>query len=224
MISNARSWAGGTEEPIFSTARSATSIRAARPRSAVLTSSCSSLEPRNMSYPIRITIRPAPGPACAIGGEPTSADIASLGLCAPIPPAIAAAPGSRSGSDRPGHLRRPFRDRLLAGVPHPLECLGGGTTRARAAYTIGWSTLADGKCFPIQCRAVENSAEFAEQVFAEQVEALQAATRVLAGVALRSLDVLDGVITLPQFRLLAVLAGLGTARSARGARALRLGA
>jgi DNA-binding MarR family transcriptional regulator len=60
--------------------------------------------------------------------------------------------------------------------------------------------------------------------FAEQVEALQAATRVLAGVALRSLDVLDGVITLPQFRMLAVLAELGRARSARVASALGLDA
>ena len=60
--------------------------------------------------------------------------------------------------------------------------------------------------------------------FAEQVEALQAATRVLAGVALRSLDVLDGVITLPQFRMLAVLAELGRARSSRVARALALDA
>jgi DNA-binding MarR family transcriptional regulator len=60
--------------------------------------------------------------------------------------------------------------------------------------------------------------------FAEQLEALQAATRVLAGVALRSLDVLDGVITLPQFRMLAVLAELGRARSARVARALGLDA
>ncbi len=60
--------------------------------------------------------------------------------------------------------------------------------------------------------------------FAGQVEALQAATRVLAGVALRSLDVLDGVITLPQFRMLAVLAALGRARSARVARALGLDA
>ena len=60
--------------------------------------------------------------------------------------------------------------------------------------------------------------------FAEQVEALQAATRVLAGVALRSLDVLGGVISLPQFRMLAVLAELGRARSARVARALGLDA
>ena len=60
--------------------------------------------------------------------------------------------------------------------------------------------------------------------FAEQVEALQAATRVLVGVALRSLGVLDGVITLPQFRMLAVLAELGRARSARVARALGLDA
>lgn len=34
---------------------------------------------------------------------------------------------------------------------------------------------------------------------------LQAATRVLAGVALRSLDILKDAVTLPQFRLLAVL-------------------
>ena len=40
-------------------------------------------------------------------------------------------------------------------------------------------------------------------------EVLQAATRVLAGVALRSLDALDSAVTLPQFRLLAVLADLG---------------
>ena len=68
--------------------------------------------------------------------------------------------------------------------------------------------------------------DFAEagRDFAEQVEALQAATRVLAGVALRSLDILDGVTTLPQFRMLAVLAVLGRARSARVARALALDA
>ena len=56
------------------------------------------------------------------------------------------------------------------------------------------------------------------------MEALQAATRVLAGVALRSLDVLDGAITLPQFRMLAVLAELGRTRSSRVARALGLDA
>jgi DNA-binding MarR family transcriptional regulator len=54
------------------------------------------------------------------------------------------------------------------------------------------------------------------------VEVLQAATRVLAGVALRSLDVLDGIVSLPQFRVLAVLADLGPARSATVARALGL--
>jgi DNA-binding MarR family transcriptional regulator len=60
--------------------------------------------------------------------------------------------------------------------------------------------------------------------FADQVAALQAATRVLTGVALRSLDVLDGVITLPQYRMLAVLAELGRTRSSRVARALGLDA
>jgi DNA-binding MarR family transcriptional regulator len=57
---------------------------------------------------------------------------------------------------------------------------------------------------------------------AAMVETLQAATRVLAGVALRSLDVLDGSVSLPQFRVLAVLADLGRARSGRVARALGL--
>jgi DNA-binding MarR family transcriptional regulator len=54
-------------------------------------------------------------------------------------------------------------------------------------------------------------------------EVLQAATRMLAGVALRSLDVLDAAVTLPQFRLLAVLADLGPVPSGQAARALGLG-
>ena len=58
----------------------------------------------------------------------------------------------------------------------------------------------------------------------EQVTVLQEATRVLSGVALRSLEVLEGSVTLPQFRLLAVLADLGRVRSAQAARALGLDA
>jgi DNA-binding MarR family transcriptional regulator len=54
------------------------------------------------------------------------------------------------------------------------------------------------------------------------IETLQAATRVLTGVALRSVDVLDGAVTLPQLRMLAVLAELGRARSVQVARALGL--
>ncbi|HTT52828.1 MAG TPA: MarR family winged helix-turn-helix transcriptional regulator [Streptosporangiaceae bacterium] len=54
------------------------------------------------------------------------------------------------------------------------------------------------------------------------IETLQAATRVLAGVALHSVDVLDGAVTLPQFRMLAVLGELGPARSVQVARALGL--
>jgi DNA-binding MarR family transcriptional regulator len=53
-------------------------------------------------------------------------------------------------------------------------------------------------------------------------EVLQAATRMLAGVALRSTDALDAGVTLPQFRLLAVLADLGPAPSGQAARALGL--
>lgn len=55
---------------------------------------------------------------------------------------------------------------------------------------------------------------------AEELEVLQVATRVLTGVALRSLDVLDGMVTLPQFRMLAALADLGQVRSVQVARAL----
>jgi DNA-binding MarR family transcriptional regulator len=66
--------------------------------------------------------------------------------------------------------------------------------------------------------AAQGRAELAPDV----LQTLQAATRVLAGVALRSLDVLDGAVTLPQFRMLAVLADLGRARSVQVARALGL--
>jgi len=69
-------------------------------------------------------------------------------------------------------------------------------------------------------RAVRAEPELAP----ETVETLQAATRVLAGVALRSVDVLDRAVTLPQFRMLAVLADLGRARSVQVARALGLDA
>jgi len=60
------------------------------------------------------------------------------------------------------------------------------------------------------------------ELAAEAAGVLQAATRMLAGVALRSLDVLDAVVTLPQFRLLAVLADLGQVPSGQAARALGL--
>ncbi|HEY3903920.1 MAG TPA: MarR family transcriptional regulator [Streptosporangiaceae bacterium] len=56
----------------------------------------------------------------------------------------------------------------------------------------------------------------------ELVEVLQAVTRVLVGVALRSIDVPGEAVSLPQFRLLAVLADLGPTRSGRVARALDL--
>jgi DNA-binding MarR family transcriptional regulator len=56
----------------------------------------------------------------------------------------------------------------------------------------------------------------------ETAEVLQAAMRVLAGVALRSLDVLDSAVTLPQFRLLTVLAHLGPVPSGQAARTLGL--
>jgi DNA-binding MarR family transcriptional regulator len=53
-------------------------------------------------------------------------------------------------------------------------------------------------------------------------DVLQAATRMLAGVALRSVDVLAAAVTLPQFRLLAVIGDLEPVPSGQAARALGL--
>lgn len=53
-------------------------------------------------------------------------------------------------------------------------------------------------------------------------QVLQAATRMLVGVALRSVEVLDAAVSLPQFRLLAVLADLGPVASGKAARTLGL--
>ncbi len=50
-------------------------------------------------------------------------------------------------------------------------------------------------------RAVQSGTELAP----ETLETLQAATRVLAGVALRGLDARGGTVTLPQFRTLSEL-------------------
>ena len=69
---------------------------------------------------------------------------------------------------------------------------------------------------------LSNPQRAAAELAPQMAEVLQAATRVLAGVALRSLEVLDGAVTLPQFRMLAVLADLGRARSVQVARALGL--
>src|SRR5882757_8529614 len=119
-------------------------------------------------------------------------------ITAVLPAQLIAAPRSRESPRRRHYPHARGLHHRLAGLV---------TSRRRM--------LADGKCFSLQCCVVE---------FAEQVDALQAATRVLAEVALRSLDALDGAITLPQFRMLAVLAELGRMRSAGVARALALDA
>ena len=76
----------------------------------------------------------------------------------------------------------------------------------------------------LSMRAPSRTAQDLPELEPGTAEILQAATRVLAGVALRSLDVLDGAVTLPQFRMLAVLADLGQARSGQVARVLGLDA
>lgn len=76
----------------------------------------------------------------------------------------------------------------------------------------------------LSMRAPSRTAQDLPELEPGTAEVLQAATRVLAGVALRSLDVLDGAVTLPQFRMLAVLADMGQARSGQVARVLGLDA
>lgn len=58
----------------------------------------------------------------------------------------------------------------------------------------------------------------------EEIAAFQAATPDLIGVALRSLEVLAGEVSLPQFRLLLALRDTGRCQSSRVARALGVGA
>ena len=67
-----------------------------------------------------------------------------------------------------------------------------------------------------------NTCQVPPRLAPETAETLQVATRVLAGVALRSLDVLDGAVTRPQFRMLAALVSLGRARPVQVARGLGL--
>ncbi|GAA1246007.1 MarR family winged helix-turn-helix transcriptional regulator [Kitasatospora nipponensis] len=56
-----------------------------------------------------------------------------------------------------------------------------------------------------------------------EIDAFQTAARDLIGVALRSLDVLAGEVSLPQFRMLLVLRELGRCPSSHAAQALGLG-
>ncbi|GIH14134.1 MarR family winged helix-turn-helix transcriptional regulator [Rugosimonospora africana] len=57
-----------------------------------------------------------------------------------------------------------------------------------------------------------------------EIAACQTATRDLVGVALRSLELLDGKVSLPQFRMLTVLHEIGWCPSSRVATELGLGA
>lgn len=58
----------------------------------------------------------------------------------------------------------------------------------------------------------------------EDVAAFETMTRVLVGITLASLEVLEGAVSLAQFRLLLVLDGLGRVPSSRLASELGLGA
>ena len=99
--------------------------------------------------------------------------------------------------------------------PARAQAAGHGTGSRALGYGQ-WLTprtcLAGYKYWSLQYPLVETSSSTSQvqpELAPETAEVLQAATRVLAGVALRSLDVLDGAVTLPQFRMLAVLADLG---------------
>ena len=103
----------------------------------------------------------------------------------------------------------------------PLACLGESSAQdARRGWAWRIATVVTCNTSPVRTSSTPRRA--LPELPPETVEVLQAATRVLAGVALRSLDVLGGTVTLPQFRMLAVLADLGRARSVQVARALGL--
>jgi DNA-binding MarR family transcriptional regulator len=57
-----------------------------------------------------------------------------------------------------------------------------------------------------------------------QVIALELMVRAMVGLTMRSMDVLDGEVSLPQFRLLLVLSGLGRVPSSRLAAEMATGA
>jgi SAM-dependent methyltransferase/DNA-binding MarR family transcriptional regulator len=104
------------------------------------------------------------------------------------------------------------------------EGMPSGRSQGRSGHDASY--LADSKHCSLQCSVMGSSSSRAArggmELAPDTLETLQAATRVLAGVALRSVDVLHGAVTLPQFRMLAVLADLGRARSVQVARALGL--
>jgi DNA-binding MarR family transcriptional regulator len=59
---------------------------------------------------------------------------------------------------------------------------------------------------------------------ADDVAALELMTRAMVGLTMRSVDVLGGEVSLPQFRLLLVLSGLGRVPSSRLATEMGIGA
>lgn len=98
-----------------------------------------------------------------------------------------------------------------------------GAILASSATDSSRPAIVDGNCCNPTMLTMGRSADrTAQELAPDTIEVLQVATRVLTGVALRSIDVLDGAVTLSQLRMLAVLADLGRARSVQVARALGL--
>jgi DNA-binding MarR family transcriptional regulator len=58
----------------------------------------------------------------------------------------------------------------------------------------------------------------------DEIAAFQTATRDLVGIAVRSLELLDGQVSLPQFRMLVALSELGRCPSSAVAKNLQMGA
>jgi DNA-binding MarR family transcriptional regulator len=77
----------------------------------------------------------------------------------------------------------------------------------------------------LQCArlvVVNESADELSGTGAGQVAALELLTRALVGITLQSLEVLDAEVSLPQFRLLLILSGLGRVPSSRLASELKM--
>jgi DNA-binding MarR family transcriptional regulator len=111
------------------------------------------------------------------------------------------------------------------GILHPPRRPGAGQLEAEREWhpdQAAAGSLAQGNYCLIQYLVMGTSSSAPAFEISRDLAVLQSATRVLTGVALRSLEALDGAVTLPQFRMLAVLADLGQVRSAQVARALGL--
>jgi DNA-binding MarR family transcriptional regulator len=102
------------------------------------------------------------------------------------------------------------------------SCGAADVATVAAEPSIPWHSIVELQYYAMESSSPGTAREGEAADAGDALEVLQSVTRILTGVALRSLDVLNGAVTLAQFRMLAVLADVGPARSVQVARALGL--